>query len=226
MRGDLAASREHVREALDVAGSMDRYRWPLVWLGLRVEAEAGEPDAKRVEALCALANALPVRTPAARAYRAVALAEAPREAADWPAVAAACREASAPYLVAYALLRQAEVACARGDRDAASAPLDEAIRLASRIGAAPLLEEARALARRARIRVQDGEPAEGVDAFGLTEREREVLDLLADGCSNPQIAAALFISRKTASAHVSNIISKLGVTSRGEAAAAAHRARS
>jgi DNA-binding NarL/FixJ family response regulator len=53
-----------------------------------------------------------------------------------------------------------------------------------------------------------------------------VLDLLADGCSNPQIAAALFISRKTASAHVSNIISKLGVTSRGEAAAAAHRARS
>jgi DNA-binding NarL/FixJ family response regulator len=59
----------------------------------------------------------------------------------------------------------------------------------------------------------------------LTEREREVLELLADGRSNPQIAEALFISRKTASAHVSNIIAKLGVTSRGEAAAVAHRTR-
>ena len=63
----------------------------------------------------------------------------------------------------------------------------------------------------------------GIDAFGLTQREREVLDLLADGRSNPQIAEALFISRKTASVHVSNILGKLGVASRGEAAAVAHR---
>jgi DNA-binding NarL/FixJ family response regulator len=57
----------------------------------------------------------------------------------------------------------------------------------------------------------------------LTQREREVLQLLADGRSNPQIAEALFISRKTASVHVSNILGKLGVASRGEAAAVAHR---
>jgi DNA-binding NarL/FixJ family response regulator len=50
-----------------------------------------------------------------------------------------------------------------------------------------------------------------------------VLHLLADGRSNPQIAEALFISRKTASVHVSNILGKLGVASRGEAAAMAHR---
>jgi DNA-binding NarL/FixJ family response regulator len=50
-----------------------------------------------------------------------------------------------------------------------------------------------------------------------------VLALVAAGRSNPQIAAELFISPKTASVHVSNIISKLGVTSRGEAAALAHR---
>jgi DNA-binding NarL/FixJ family response regulator len=50
-----------------------------------------------------------------------------------------------------------------------------------------------------------------------------VLELLADGRSNPQIAAELFISRKTASVHVSNILGKLGVASRGEAAAMAHR---
>jgi DNA-binding NarL/FixJ family response regulator len=50
-----------------------------------------------------------------------------------------------------------------------------------------------------------------------------VLGLVAAGRSNPQIAAELFISPKTASVHVSNIISKLGVSSRGEAAAVAHR---
>jgi DNA-binding NarL/FixJ family response regulator len=57
----------------------------------------------------------------------------------------------------------------------------------------------------------------------LTGREREVLELLAEGRSNPQIAAELFISPKTASVHVSNILGKLGVTGRGEAAAIAHR---
>jgi DNA-binding CsgD family transcriptional regulator len=59
--------------------------------------------------------------------------------------------------------------------------------------------------------------------FGLTEREREVLLLLATGRSNPQIAGALFISPKTASVHVANILAKLGVDSRVEAAAVAHR---
>ncbi len=225
LRGDLAAAREHVRQALEIAGSMARYRWPLVWLGLRVEAEAGEPDRGRVAALRALAGALPGRTPAARAYRALALAETRRDAADWGAVAAACRELGDPYLAAYALLRRASAAGASGDRDGVPAPLLEALRLARTLGAAPLAEEARALARRARIRVEEGEPQDGADAFGLTEREREVLELLADGRSNPQIAETLFISRKTASAHVSNIIAKLGVTSRGEAAAVAHRSR-
>ena len=57
----------------------------------------------------------------------------------------------------------------------------------------------------------------------MTSREAEVLRLVADGRSNGQIAEALFISRKTASVHVSNILGKLGVASRGEAAALAHR---
>jgi DNA-binding CsgD family transcriptional regulator len=214
-----------VRIALDVAESMVRYRWPLVWIGLRIEAEAPEPDAERVAALTALAAELPTGTPAARAYRKLAAAEAARPSGDWVAATETCRALGDPYLLAYALLRQAGAACGRDDRDAATAPLEETLRLASGLGAAPLLDAARSLARRARIRVDDGEPESDGDPFGLTEREREVLDLLADGCSNPQIAAALFISRKTASAHVSNIIAKLGVTSRGEAAAVAHRAR-
>jgi DNA-binding NarL/FixJ family response regulator len=59
--------------------------------------------------------------------------------------------------------------------------------------------------------------------FGLSERELEVLALVAAGRSNPQIAEALFISRKTAEHHVSRILTKLGVTTRAEAAAVATR---
>lgn len=59
--------------------------------------------------------------------------------------------------------------------------------------------------------------------LGLTAREFEVLRLVADGRSNPEIAARLFIPAKTASVHVSNILAKMGVASRGEAAAAAYR---
>jgi DNA-binding CsgD family transcriptional regulator len=66
-------------------------------------------------------------------------------------------------------------------------------------------------------------PADPLARFGLTEREREILELLAAGRSNPQIAESLFISPKTASVHVSNILAKLGVDSRVEAAAVAHR---
>jgi DNA-binding NarL/FixJ family response regulator len=59
--------------------------------------------------------------------------------------------------------------------------------------------------------------------LGLTPREQEVLRHLVEGRTNRQIARALFISEKTASVHVSNIMGKLGAASRAEAAAIAHR---
>jgi DNA-binding NarL/FixJ family response regulator len=100
------------------------------------------------------------------------------------------------------------------------------------MGAAPLLEEIEALIRRARLQVAAAElpppddksavPDE-LERLGLTAREAEVLRLVADGLSNSQIAEQLFISRKTASVHVSNILAKLGVSTRVEAAALAHR---
>ena len=70
---------------------------------------------------------------------------------------------------------------------------------------------------------QRPEPADELARFGLTDREREVLLLVAAGLSNPEIGRALFISAKTASVHVSNILAKLGASGRVEAAAIVHR---
>ncbi|WP_327249395.1 helix-turn-helix transcriptional regulator [Streptomyces sp. NBC_01320] len=64
-----------------------------------------------------------------------------------------------------------------------------------------------------------------VESFGLTRREQDVHRLVAAGHTNRRIAEELYISPKTASVHVSNILAKLGVSSRGEAAALAHRLR-
>jgi DNA-binding NarL/FixJ family response regulator len=89
--------------------------------------------------------------------------------------------------------------------------------------------EVKALAKRARLRLDPDatapatEPPTPAEDLGLTPREAEVLALVAAGRSNGQIAQALYISPKTASVHVSNILAKLGVHTRGEAAAVAHR---
>jgi DNA-binding NarL/FixJ family response regulator len=60
-------------------------------------------------------------------------------------------------------------------------------------------------------------------ALGLTAREQEVLALVADGATNRLIARALFITEKTASVHVSNILRKLGVANRTQAARVARQ---
>jgi DNA-binding NarL/FixJ family response regulator len=122
--------------------------------------------------------------------------------------------------------RLAEALLAVGRRDEALAPARAAHATALRLGAGPLRGEVEALARRARLDlgpgVAPGPGPAGLEAH-LTPRELEVLRLVAAGRSNQQIAAALFISPKTASVHVSNILAKLGVHSRVEAAATAHR---
>jgi ATP/maltotriose-dependent transcriptional regulator MalT len=60
-------------------------------------------------------------------------------------------------------------------------------------------------------------------AFGLTEREQEILHLVVNGRSNPEIAETLFISRRTVTTHLTNLFAKLGVTNRAEAIDLAHR---
>ena len=149
----------------------------------------------------------------------------------WDAAAAAWAGLGEPYPLGQTLLHAAEAALTRGDRDAAAERLRRAAPLAAGLAAHPLAEQIAILARRARIRLTGDDAFEGQvpddpgAELGLTERELEVLRLVAAGRSNREIAAELFISPKTASVHVSNILAKLGVASRGEAAATAHTLR-
>jgi DNA-binding CsgD family transcriptional regulator len=146
--------------------------------------------------------------------------------AAWDEAAAAWAALSEPYPLAWALLAGAQVALAGGDRDGAAERLRRAAPLAAGLDARPLSDEIAVLTRRAGIRLADEESTPGTDVgLGLTGRELEVLRLVAAGCSNREIAAELFITPKTASVHVSNILGKLGVASRGEAAAKAHSLR-
>ena len=148
----------------------------------------------------------------------------------WVACVRAWDRIDRPYVVAYARWREAEARlAARGDRGLAAEALRISRDIATRLGARPLKREVTALAARARLMLDadESEPSvaatDGASSLGLTPREREVLALVALGRTNRQIAAELFISEHTAGVHVSNIIGKLGVTGRGEAAAIAYR---
>jgi ATP/maltotriose-dependent transcriptional regulator MalT len=209
----------------------------------RLRSEAGK---LAVEGVAQQAHRLTFAAEAARAARMLAATgsgEPPQPGdirAAWDDAVPAWDAAGEPYPLAVALLRSAEAALGAGDRKDAAARLRRAAELAHRLGAGPLSKDIALLARRARITL--GRPGEtaGVQAaperagqarvpeperLGLTARELEVLRLVAAGRSNREIADELFISVKTASVHVSNILGKLGVTSRGEAAATAHRLR-
>jgi DNA-binding CsgD family transcriptional regulator/tetratricopeptide (TPR) repeat protein len=124
------------------------------------------------------------------------------------------------YEVARCQWRLAEALLGAGDREQAVTVGQVAYQTAVRLQAEPLRVALVALARRGRIDLGVGLPAERGLA-GLTPRELEVLRLLMTGRSNRQIAEQLFISGKTASVHVTNILAKLGVHSRLEAAARA-----
>lgn len=151
------------------------------------------------------------------------------DADAWEHAARRWGELSAPYEQAVALFRQGEaVLNSRGPVERARHCLVEAARTARALGAGPLIERITSLAGRARLDLEGRQSvpkASEEDGLphGLTLRELEVLVRIAEGATNRQIAEALFISPKTASAHVSHILQKLGASSRVEAAAIAHR---
>jgi len=224
-----------------------RYTWPLLVVGARAcgaaltFAAAASDDSladrahRLLDRLHAVAETMDVIGPVQQADRLTFAAEsawagtaggAPGAGAlaRWDAAAQAWDRLHCPYPQACALLRAAEAAMDGGDRDGAEQRLARAARLADGLAAVPLREQIGSLARRARISLPvrpTGGPAQG--NFGLTAREIEVLRLVSEGRSNRDIAAELFISAKTASVHVSNILAKLHAASRTEAAAIAYR---
>ena len=249
-RGDLRAAREAVTAGIVDAELPEsvRFAWPLLWLGMRVEADEAircrdrheevPPEvAQRCSALVQVAERLSRPAAPSHGYLALIGAEQSRGGTNdvdaWSAAVAAWQQAGEPYPLAYALLRLAEAHSETGAREQAAEAVRQAHSLAEGVGAAAVAAEAAAFARRARLSLDPAEageqdsaepqPADELARFGLTDREREVLRLLAAGRSNPEIAQALFISAKTASVHVSNILAKLDVSGRVEAATVAHR---
>ena len=129
------------------------------------------------------------------------------------------------HLAGYARMQHAAGLLTRHRRQEATVALRDAEAAARQLAAAPLRAEIASLAHRARIDLAAPAPAPSpnLDPVGLTPREREVITLLSDGLSNAEIARTLYISEKTASVHVSNILRKLGVTSRLQAATHSRR---
>jgi ATP/maltotriose-dependent transcriptional regulator MalT len=160
-------------------------------------------------------------------------------AREWHRAAAAWDQLERPYSAAIARWREAEALAAAEDRAGAAEAAAVALEVAIELGSEWLVREVRTLGERARLelaqaavgaRAGNGNGAAGAseddeepDPFGLTPRERQVLALLAEGATNRQIGAALYMAEKTASVHVSRILSKLGVQGRTQAAAVAHR---
>ena len=151
------------------------------------------------------------------------------QAVVWRQAVAMCHAAGAPWEEATSRLRCAEAMLAAGSAPSAVADLlRSAHRCAVELGAHPLQHEAEALARMSRVRLREPAPivsrgpATGVLA-SLTARELEILAFLVAGRSNGEIAKELFISDKTVSVHVSNILPKTGTASRVEAAVLAAR---
>jgi DNA-binding CsgD family transcriptional regulator len=144
--------------------------------------------------------------------------------AGWQDAVEAWQRLGRPYRVAYCQWRRAEALLAAGDTSRAADALRAAHTTAVELAAGPLRAEVDSLALRARISLTPDEPAPApARPYDLTERELSVLRLLAAGHTNREIGQQLFISPKTASVHVTNILRKLAVRDRVQAATLAVR---
>ncbi|MFC4885533.1 AAA family ATPase [Streptomyces beijiangensis] len=220
-----------------IAPGHQRYGWPLLYEAAAAESRArglavAEPGSKAAverirKAMHGQPDFVPVWAAQSLMIEAELLtAEGVDTTAHWTEAVAATEQLEGPVLLATARLRLAEALITQGGagpRNAAGELLLQARAVAHELGAVPLETEITTLAGRARIPLRQGEDAAPAPVLGLTARELDVLRLVAAGRSNRKIAEELFISPKTASVHVSNIMAKLGASGRGEAAAIAHR---
>ncbi|MEU5401830.1 AAA family ATPase [Streptomyces sp. NPDC005963] len=250
-RGRVLEAREHFRRVTEggFPAGVQRYAWPLLRTMAALEADtrglpAAEPGrAAAVELVRDAARSVITGAPVWLAYDSwvrveLLRAEGRDTAREWARTQSAFELLDYPHELALVRLRVAE-ALLPAERACATELLDHAAETARALGAEPLCQEIALLAQRARVTLaapaastalpaptaSPGPAAPAGPELGLTPREVDVLALVAAGRSNRQIAEALYISPKTASVHVSNILAKLGVSGRVEAAALAHRLR-
>ena len=219
--GDLAAARTALGEPFGIRG---------VWavsagarrarLAVRIAADDprhAAPQGREHHPDAGLDAALRAEIEAERAR-----ASGTAEPELWSACVGAWNNARRPYDETYARLRKAEALFGVGAREPAKTALRKAAASASLLGARPLRALAENLARRARVS-PDRPRRRQADRDEPTSRELEVLTLLADGLTNREIAALLFLSPKTVGIHVSRLLRKLDSHTRGEAVAVARR---
>ncbi|MER5381347.1 AAA family ATPase [Streptomyces sp. NPDC002688] len=246
--GRLLDARSALEQALDAGfpPGTQRYAWPLLLAAATAEADArglpvaGPGRAPALDRIRTAAKTLATGAPIWVAHADWVRAELQRAEGvstpdQWFDVVSDLEPLERPYDLARVRLRLAEALLLTGADDDERVRAAELLRLAraaaDHLGARPLADAVVLLAQRARLTLEHAPERSGAAsadpavALGLTSRERDVLRLVAAGRSNRQIAEELFISPKTASVHVSNILAKLDVSGRGEAAALAHRLR-
>lgn len=241
-RGEAREAWEQVRLLIDPQHrSFPAYDLPLIALAARVLGAAratgaalsdagNEPKTHdELEGEVRVALAVAQRWPTAPAYSAIVDAElaGPRgtgtDPALWSRAVDVLRDAVAPaQLAPYAAYRLAEALANAGDRSGAREWAQTSREWAEAIGLGLIVDAVTALERRVGAIGGEHQGEASADAASLenllTERERQVLELIAHGLSNRKIAEELFISAKTASVHVSNILRKTGAATRTEAA--------
>lgn len=249
--GDLAVAWALLAEGLEaIAGADTHYERAMVARGgahvlaqtVRVGTSAPQDLLSGVDELIAAVAANPRDRPGSVPAADLLTAQAARARVDhepsaqlWSLAAQAWARLGFPWWESMCRLRYAEaLLVTRGARTAATPVVVNARAVAARVGAAGLVQLADELVRGAGLDARDGEPGTGDEsrtgagedwsaAYSLTPREREVFALLVAGMSNRAIASDLFISEKTASVHVSNILAKMGVRSRLQAVTLAPR---
>jgi DNA-binding CsgD family transcriptional regulator len=218
-QGDTGAALAAIRRALGEATDPSA-RAGLLPAAVELTLAAGDGEAARaacveLERLAADYESGMLHAAADHARGAVELADGNCEAAlaSLRRAARTWQELDAPYEVARAQALIAEGCLALGDEDAAGRERDAAREAFARLGATPAL---------ARLDSAPRAGAGAVDRHSLTDRELEVLRLVAAGRSNKAVAAELVLSERTVERHVSNIFGKLGVSSRAAATAFAY----
>ncbi len=236
VRGDVIAMRRaasHIWEDPRIEEGSAGF-WEILLNAVRAEVAAlGDPYLEDVDREPAIAHLAILRRVAGRLHRSGDVDNASwrevqslfarvegRDTVDtWRNAVESWAAIGQVYDEAICRTRYAESLLTAGDRDGCRSQLLTAMQTAERLGAQPLIADIRRVAGRAHLEIAPHQRSPETEAaHHLTVRELEVLELIAFGRTNEQIAHQLYMSPKTASVHVSRILTKLGATNRTEAA--------